>query len=49
MPGRTFAELVSSYPPEVQALARGARALIVELLPKAEESVDRSAWKKDNR
>jgi hypothetical protein len=37
---RTFDQLVDRYPPDVQALARRARALVLELLPKAEESVD---------
>jgi hypothetical protein len=37
---RTFADLVTSYPRDVQALARATRALMLELLPQVEERVD---------
>jgi len=37
---RTFADLVASYPRDVQALARATRALMLELLPQVEETVD---------
>jgi hypothetical protein len=37
---RTFADLVASYPREVQDLARATRALMLELLPQVEETVD---------
>ena len=37
---RTFKELVAPYPREVQALARAARALMLDLLPKVTEMVD---------
>jgi hypothetical protein len=41
-PRRSFAQLIARYPPDVQTLARGARALVRELLPKVKESVDPS-------
>ncbi|HEU4689096.1 MAG TPA: DUF1801 domain-containing protein [Vicinamibacterales bacterium] len=37
---RTFKDLVAPYPREVQALARAARSLVLDVLPKVEESVD---------
>jgi hypothetical protein len=40
MPGRTFDDLVTQYPAGVQDVARRTRALILKLLPKAEETVD---------
>ena len=39
----TFDELVGGYPSNVQALARDARELVLELLPGADETVDNSA------
>jgi len=42
MAGRTFDELVTKYPARVQALARSARGLILELLPGADQAVDSS-------
>jgi hypothetical protein len=39
---RTFADLVASYPRDVQVLARATRALMLELLPQVEETVDPS-------
>jgi hypothetical protein len=39
----TFDELADRYPSNVQALARTARKLVLELLPGAEETVDTSA------
>jgi hypothetical protein len=40
--GRTFTQLIAPYPPDVQLLARGARDLVLEVLPKVEEYVDPS-------
>ena len=40
---KTFDDLVAAYPSNVQALARAARKLVLELLPKAEETVDTSS------
>jgi hypothetical protein len=37
---RTLEELLEPYPDRVQALARETRALMLELLPKVEETVD---------
>jgi len=37
---RTFATVAEGYPPAVQALARATRALVLELVPDADESVD---------
>jgi len=42
MPQRTFDQLLAPYPPDAQALAHAARSLVLELLPKANESVDPS-------
>jgi hypothetical protein len=39
---RTLKELLAPYPRAVQSLARAARALMTELLPKVEESIDRT-------
>lgn len=39
---RTFEELLASYSRQVQTLARRTRALVLELVPDAEESVDGS-------
>jgi hypothetical protein len=39
-PARTFKELVAPYPREVQALAKAARSLMLDVLPKVDESVD---------
>jgi hypothetical protein len=39
---RTFDQLLSAYPASVQAVAGSARRLIFELLPNAEETVDRT-------
>jgi hypothetical protein len=39
-PTRTLKELLAPYPREVQALARAARSLMMELLPKVKETVD---------
>ena len=39
-PTRTFKVLVAPYPREVQALAKATRAFMVELLPKADETID---------
>jgi hypothetical protein len=38
-PRRTFTRMVAAYPPDVQALARGARALILDVLSGVEEHV----------
>ena len=40
---RTFDDILSPYPSEVQSLARSARALIAKVLPDAEEAIDGSA------
>jgi hypothetical protein len=37
---RTLKELLSPYPRDVQSLARAARALMMEVLPKVKETVD---------
>lgn len=37
---RTFADVLSAYPPTVQSLARQTRELVRELLPDAEQRVD---------
>jgi hypothetical protein len=37
---RTFKELISPYPDDVQDLAKAARALMLELLPKVNETID---------
>jgi hypothetical protein len=37
---RTFKALISPYPDDVQELAKAARALMLELLPKVKETVD---------
>jgi hypothetical protein len=37
---RTLKEMLAPYPRDVQALARAARSLMMELLPKVEETVD---------
>ena len=37
---RTFAELLTGYSRDVQTLTRQTRALVRELVPDAEESVD---------
>jgi hypothetical protein len=42
MATRTLAELLASYPPDVQALAWDTRTLICDLLPGVEEAVDAS-------
>ena len=39
-PTRTLKELLAPYPREVQSLARAARALMMEVLPKVKETVD---------
>jgi hypothetical protein len=39
-PTRTFKELLAPYPPDVQALARATRALMLDVLPKVKETVD---------
>lgn len=40
---RSAEEIVKPYPPDVQALTRKARRLLLKLLPDVEESVDPSA------
>ena len=40
---RTFVALLSSYPPEVRALARATRKMIRTMLPRVDETVDASA------
>jgi hypothetical protein len=42
MAARTFAVLLAAYPPEVRALALGARKLVLDTLPAADERVDAS-------
>ena len=42
-PTRSADELLETYPPDVQALANKARALLLQSLPGAEEIVDSSA------
>src|SRR4029450_12866412 len=37
---RTFKELISPYPGEVQELAKATRSLMLELLPRVNETVD---------
>ncbi len=37
---RTFKDLIATYPREVQALAKAARSLMLDLLPKVKETVD---------
>ena len=37
---RRFTDVVAPYPRDVQALARAARALMLDILPKVEETVD---------
>jgi hypothetical protein len=39
-PTRTYKELMSPYPRDVQALARAARSLMLDVLPKVQETVD---------
>jgi hypothetical protein len=39
-PARTFKDLIAPYPREVQALAKAARSLMLDLLPKVKETVD---------
>jgi len=39
---RTLKDLLAPFPRDVQSLARATRALMLELLPKVEESVDRT-------
>lgn len=39
-PSRTFEDLVAAYPRDVQALARAARSLMLDILPNVEETVD---------
>jgi hypothetical protein len=39
-PTRTLTELLAPYPREVQSLARAARALMMDVLPKVKETVD---------
>jgi hypothetical protein len=39
-PTRTLKELLALYPREVQSLARAARALMMDMLPKVKETVD---------
>jgi len=39
---RTFAELLKTYSPDVQTVARRTRAFILDMLPNAKESVDGS-------
>jgi hypothetical protein len=39
-PTRTLKELLAPYPKDVQALARAARALMLDVLPKVRETVD---------
>jgi hypothetical protein len=37
---RTFEQLLAAYPPGVQTLARQTRALVLQLLPDVEQTVD---------
>jgi hypothetical protein len=37
---RTLKEMLAPYPPDVQSLARAARAFMMEVLPKVKETVD---------
>lgn len=37
---RSFRELLAAYPASVQALARASKALILDVLPQADETVD---------
>ena len=37
---RTLTELLAPYPRDVQSLARAARALVIDVLPKVKETVD---------
>jgi hypothetical protein len=39
---RSLADLLARYPPQVQTLARQTRRFILEVVPKAEETVDGS-------
>ena len=43
MSADAFEEKVARYSPEVRSLARETRALVLELLPEAEETVDASS------
>jgi len=43
MTSETLDELLNRYPPPVQSLARSARALIVKVLPDADETIDAAA------
>ena len=39
-PTRTLKEMLAPYPRDVQSLARAARALMMDVLPKVKETVD---------